>query len=553
MKKQWIKAVCFFLCLSIAFPIFASVALASEDGEQTIRPATEETDAFVAIAEVFGGAVGEGYCVAVTDISEDSVLGIPVRLTTYNDPLSVPKTYYGATGDIPADATQMPNITVMNGTQLIGDGKPTVLYMINTNTERVGTDTDVSIISDLLSDGYHVVVVDYFNHEKAVSPALDSSVQTYREEINTNFARKSAYLGGLMAWQYYTYVLPAGYRISRDVKYFNYAENATDGSLDYIVRAWNDSFTTSWASSSRSVYSSDGTRIYKGLPSTLTYNEEGELIYDAENTKVIKDIVATTVEDCVRLDGTSIDLNLYMTIIYPSNPEKEVPVMNQAASSWKNAASFHSTGFLTRGYAVAIWEHAFMPMARNEHYGYFEGANDRNAFTMMQYTGVKVQTAAARFVRYLADLYPDKYKFDTDHMGVIGISKSAHVYMLGSENPEATPEQKFFSDSEGNLLYGACQNPQPWTEYKSTGEPISSSVQMLYTSVGSGYETVGEHYAPLFTSGGLADGGTYGFFTEVMKSSYYISVAKNDSVLAPLVESIFCYATSARAYIATHG
>ena len=50
---------------------------------------------------------------------------------------------------------------------------PVAMYVINHGEERVGTDSDVSIIRDLL-DEYVVVVLDYQGAKNAVSPYLTS-------------------------------------------------------------------------------------------------------------------------------------------------------------------------------------------------------------------------------------------------------------------------------------------------------------------------------------------------------------------------------------------
>ena len=54
---------------------------------------------------------------------------------------------------------------------------PVMMYVVNTNVARIGTDSDVSIISSMLDRGYAVVVVDYLNDPKAKSPALEWSTQ----------------------------------------------------------------------------------------------------------------------------------------------------------------------------------------------------------------------------------------------------------------------------------------------------------------------------------------------------------------------------------------
>ena len=137
-------------------------------------------------AEPSGGIAGlEAYLQSSTALPDDGYLGIPVDLYLYHN---------GAT----TDQTLV------------------ILYVINTNTERIGTDSDFSIVNEMLSEkGYIVVVLDYKNNEQSVSPGLDWSVQGIRTKIDSY----GMYLGGAAYKKSCAYVVPAGYNVTLDEYY----------------------------------------------------------------------------------------------------------------------------------------------------------------------------------------------------------------------------------------------------------------------------------------------------------------------------------------------
>ena len=58
-------------------------------------------------------------------------------------------------------------------------GTPIIAYAINTLTERVGTDSNKTIIQSMLDRGYVVVVLDYLENSKAEGHTLDDSAQSF--------------------------------------------------------------------------------------------------------------------------------------------------------------------------------------------------------------------------------------------------------------------------------------------------------------------------------------------------------------------------------------
>ena len=95
----------------------------------------------------------EGFAVSVTELENDGRIGIPLAIKTYvKDKKSTSAT------------------------------TPVILYIVGTNTERIGTDSDETIISDLLSRGYVVSVFDYYGSPLAVTPMLEESIQRMRKD-----------------------------------------------------------------------------------------------------------------------------------------------------------------------------------------------------------------------------------------------------------------------------------------------------------------------------------------------------------------------------------
>ena len=112
-----------------------------------------------------------------------------------------------------------------------------ILYVVNTNTERIGTDSDETIITSMLERGYVVVVLDYQNHASSVSPDLDWSIQAIRNKVGGG-----QFLGGAQCDRSLNYVVPAGYNVTPmniTGQLTNMAQLVT---LDKIVEIWNNDF-----------------------------------------------------------------------------------------------------------------------------------------------------------------------------------------------------------------------------------------------------------------------------------------------------------------------
>ncbi|MBE7020220.1 MAG: hypothetical protein E7411_02145 [Ruminococcaceae bacterium] len=458
------------------------------------------------------------------EVADDGYIGIPVSISTYFD---------------------KNNFTVKSGY----NGTPVIVYVVNTNTERIGTAPDTEIIDSMLKRGYVVTVVDYKNSPLAAGQALDWSIQAIRNNVKEKvYFTDSIFPSGTY---YDNHVVPAGYDISLNNLYWEMDKHAADGTFDFLVNNWNTDFRGIKGDKSVKWVRPDGTRKTvadaKDGTSPVWYNASGTVDANGEYTKV-KYTVAETITDLVNPDGSPIDLNQYMNIIYPVNPEKEVPVfcMNLSSQYLNETVQLadrpHLNGFSFRGYAAVTLDYAFVPMSRSEAYGVYNGStdtysnavtDDSNNYGVHMYDDRRVMTAAMRYIRYLALSQPDTFKLDTDHIGVVGNSKGGAFSFIGEkivqapliENPEnysSTEELETAIDTKINSLTSRrghdghhnetrFQNndtvtytkdgvtidggeKQPWLTYN--GEEIISGAQLIYASNGVCTDDVSEGHVP---------------------------------------------------------
>ena len=344
-------------------------------------------------------------------LENDAKLGIPVALTTY---------YKGETS-----TTETPLILYIMG--YVGAGE-------------VGTEDSGTILADLLDEGYIVLTADYLGNEAAVTPTLDWSIQNIRMDVKT-------YLGGLSCHAVERYVVPEGYRIARNIVYYNIDVNARKGTIEKIIRDYNDP---------------DGS------------------FRQAKLSKIPNpDEVITSIDRCLKPDGTPIDLQLKMDIIYPSGSETPAPVVMIASSSETRmkvctgkANRPMDVGPLLRGCAVAVYDHAYVPMARDDHYGYY--AN----YSLMWTGTINSHASAARCVRY----YADAFGYSKENYAVMGHSKGSQCGVLANDHPELL--ENWRSVPEG-YASDECYGEQAFLAYED-GTPIPSNASVVYHSMGDG-------------------------------------------------------------------
>ena len=434
-------------------------------------------------------------------------------------------------------------------------GTPMVLYVIGTNTPRVGTDSDTEIVSSMLERGYIVTVADFGDNAEATSPRIDWTINALVQKV-----KDAEHLEGdfFEAGHYHnTYIVPSGHNLSIGNVFWQIDRHSVVGTMEKIVYNWNTDlrgckgeFVIPWVHK-------DGTRKqtqadFEGNAPVWYADPEGQIV-DPKGTYIrLKHTKAERITDCVRPDGEPIDLNLYMQIVYPTNPKEPVPVIVQASSSEHLANGVtmngrpHTWSFAFSGYASVAYDYAYVPMVRNDHYGYYDGykwkgykTGDNMTYSVYTYNMQMVSSAAIRYLRMLS--YTGKYSF-TDMFGIVGNSKGSEMTHLGDARlmqtlslsdgyTESTlkeavqkkictrPTRFYMPDHHGETRYEMQEKGytadgivihdgeiQPWLTYG--GKEIPSGVQFVYSCCGAIVWTMDEGYCPMYISGSMGHGET---------------------------------------------
>lgn len=338
-----------------------------------------------------------------------------------------------------------------------------IVYVINHSGEYPGTDSDVDIVCDLLDEGYIVVVVDYQNNELAVSPGIEMSLKTIRESL---IQTQKMYVGSYSFGKNKIYVVPSGYRILRNVVFYDLLESGAEGTIEKICDVWNNSETEAGVTSKGGNYQK-----------VTDYNDYNEII---------------------RLpNGEPMDMTYKMDIIYPSNPDTTVPVAAIAGTSTvRNTCfdyhlnRFHNLGFIFKGYATVCYDHGFIPFMNGED-SWGQVSND---YTLSYINDVKIHTAAIRCIKY----YAAEYGFSNTDIGVIGHSKASWCSLLSNPCPDNLAEDSIYTPALTGSKYtlqsadfhdgygqGKTYGDQPFLTDKN-GNKLDGSVLCVYHSMGVG-------------------------------------------------------------------
>ena len=433
-------------------------------------------------------------------------------------------------------------------------GTPVVIYTINhPGIERIGTDSNKDIISSMLKKGYVVVVLDYLNSPAAVSPAIENSTQAFRTSLRSgNILKSDIFPSGSY---HENFLAPSGYNVRLNEVFWEIDKHSAEGTLEKIVENWNSDFRATKGNNFIKWVHADGTR--KAVQNDLNgnapvwYNADKTVNAESGEYTYVKFTKAETITDCVDPDGSFIDMNLYIHIVYPTSPENSVPVMSLANSSGYPTTSVtgadlrpHSNGFLYNGYANVVFDYLWQPMARNASWGYYDGSagitQDHMNYGLMMYNDKLVNTAAMRYLRYVSLSGGDTYNFDLDAFGVYGNSKGGWFSYLGEKilqsnlvdaSKYATTEaledaltdalaalvpDRYYNGHHGETRYqvGAgivtgdgftvkAGEQQPWLTYN--GVEILSGCQLTNACNGSQEEDITVGHAPIFISGNMTD------------------------------------------------
>ncbi|MBQ2793081.1 MAG: hypothetical protein IJF05_00095 [Clostridia bacterium] len=490
------KSILFLTILIAAVVILSAAATVSaEDG------------AVDAMVEINADATLSSYKLWESQtLSTDGYIGIPVELSIYYD----------------ASKTAKP------GEEL--DATPVILYVVNAGFERIGQSSDVEIITNMVSRGWAVCVADYKNDKRAVSPDLDWSAERLKSNLmrGTYFSDKTLFPKGTYS---NGFIVPAGYDVSMSHVYWEIDKHSTAGTLEKIVEIWNNDFRSVNAETVIKWTDENGNRkqtqtAHDGS-SPIWLNAEGEADENGEYIK-IKHTLAEKITDCVKRDGRPIDLNLYMHLIYPTG-DVTVPVITYVGAQEHLATGVADQfrpqmgGIVFRGYAGIMYDHGYTPMARNDHYGYFDGSTsegritgDNVTYSIQFYNLVNIHTAAMRYIRYLS-LSDDRFNFELDSIGTFGYSKGGWMTFLGEEDPYSSFPRRIHEGHYGETRYENGETEtvgiidggevQPWLTYN--GEEIDAHSNFIYASCGGASEAITPGHAPTFITCNLHDGSYY--------------------------------------------
>jgi hypothetical protein len=330
----------------------------------------------------------------------------------------------------------------------------TVVYFRNTGMPRVGTEPDGPILSDLIDEGYLVIVLDFAAVADAVSPALERELLHFHQSLPTSRPNSILAETSFLADPWRINFLPAGHRLERNLVYWNVRDHGWEGTMQRVLDTYNGHIVERFGVS----------------PVTEPADIRGP-------------------------NGEEIDYNLYIDIIYPSRPERPVPLLIDSSTNLPRMRSFrpdndrmiYPISFTANGYAWAVMDHCWNPLARQEHYGYWP------QYSLDAWNGLASATAAIRFFR----AHAERFNLAPDSIGIMGHSKGAYA-----ATRLADPDH--VNQREHSRFPGFPQTtpqPQPWAGY-------SSRVAATYQSMGNGtrrLQYVTERNVPTIVACGLHD------------------------------------------------
>jgi len=324
-------------------------------------------------------------------------------------------------------------------------------YLTNLKINRVGTDTDEAILSDLLERGFMTVNLDC-STIAGTSPQMEKELADFHLEM-PQLLQSTVQDKGLFNLND-VYYLPAGYSITKNLPYWNTLEHGANGTAEHIVKMYNR--------------------------------------YAAQKHKVPR---VKTIDEIKGKKGESIDYNMRMEIVYPTGTlSTHVPLMVNFSTQSQRMRMFsgnperiiYPLGFLLSGYAWANVDHGFVTTARDEYYGFIRGE-----YSLDKWNGLASSSAAIRFLRANAV----KYNLN-EKIGAMGISKAAYAVMrlADAEHANLTELATFDGFEKGS------PSPQPFAG-------ISSKIDVGYTSAGwdADYKYITKTTIPLAMSAGKFD------------------------------------------------
>ena len=94
---------------------------------------------------------------------------------------------------------------------------PAVIYLKNLSVPRIGQEEDASILADLTKSGHLVLVLDYANHPRAISPDLNADILKLRRDVVD--AKTRSLLTDHPVDANRLFIIPEGFRLKRDIEF----------------------------------------------------------------------------------------------------------------------------------------------------------------------------------------------------------------------------------------------------------------------------------------------------------------------------------------------
>lgn len=305
------------------------------------------------------------------------------------------------------------------------DEAEVIVYVKNKAWDRIGQESDLSILSDYIKKKFIVLTVDFGNDKQASSPHFDEDLEwifrgVYGYSPEKGYDAESLVKDvHLSPMEYRCFFLPEGYRVATNLTYWELDKHGSYGTLEYIMNSYNNDIVTK----------------YPGR----------------------KPI--TSPKELTDKYGKPFDFTIKMDIMYPSQPKKKLPcvynsetVMPRNPEAQPNGYYPHLAGFTMRGYVGVNMGHCFNPCV--PHFFHFL------SFELDGWNGYKCYSAGVRYLNANAD----KYDIDTRYIGGMGISKGQYnITRLSDPNNSGNKkEQSTFKDfPEGS------PEPQPWQGFPS--------------------------------------------------------------------------------------
>ena len=392
--------------------------------------------------------------------------------------------------------------------------KSVLFYIINHYcSDRIGMEDDVSILSDYIDEGYLVVVLDYKNHEDAITPYIEQSLVSAFNLFNRT---KSGHVVGdlvdmdgdkIATTDKHFYFLPEGCRIERDVWYYDPSIWALNGVMERNLEVWN-------------------TKVAGTSYDTLKLGKF--------------DSVEQMICDLTQVDGeTPLEYKNCMNIVYPSKPKDgyKAPLYIQEGTAYFREQGIQTSytrgtymGFALNGYACVQYDHAYYTFVYNSQYK-FEGSGGNYGISQGTFNNAR---AAVRCAKY----YADALGYDKELVGAAGISKATDGLSVLSvvNNKELISSMSGYNNQclAGDVFEDGVQPKErtpenrvlaivePFATYEDGVTEISSDVTVSYCSAGNGLKRLfgsgiwaDREHVPMVISDGVRDEyNCYDYFEE---------------------------------------